>query len=98
MISSMAETFSIGVSPHGWNSTGVGASAALQVSSAINNFIIYEYMVHVEEFSKKITKNHPLVEDSFIELSSLPGLGTSIEEKELTFKETNNKRDFGNLG
>jgi galactonate dehydratase len=97
LIASMAETFSIGVSPHGWNSTGVGASAALNVSSVINNFIIYEYMVHVEEFSKKITKNHPIVENSYIELNNLPGLGTSIKEEELTFKENNKKRDFGNL-
>lgn len=97
LIASMAETFSIGVSPHGWNSTGVGASAALNVSSVINNFIIYEYMVHVEEFSKKITKNHPIVENSYIELNNLPGLGTSIEEEKLTFKENNIKRDFGNL-
>ena len=97
LIASMAETFSIGVSPHGWNSTGVGASAALNVSSVINNFIIYEYMVHVEEFSKKITQNHPIVENSYIELNNLPGLGTSIKEEELTFKENNKKRDFGNL-
>ena len=96
-ISSMAETFSIGVSPHGWNSTGIGASAAIQVSSVINNFIIYEYMVHVEEFSQKITKNHPVVEDSFIEIKNLPGLGTEILENELTFNETSNKRNFGNL-
>ena len=93
----MAETFSIGVSPHGWNSTGIGASAAIQVSSVINNFIIYEYMVHVEEFSQKITKNHPVVEDSFIEIKNLPGLGTEILENELTFNETSNKRNFGNL-
>ena len=97
LIASMAETFSIGVSPHGWNSTGVGASAALSVSSVINNFIIYEYMVHVEEFSKKITKNHPIVEDSHIQISDLPGLGTEIIEENLTFIENNSKRDFGNL-
>ena len=95
----MAETFSIGVSPHGWNSTGVGASAALAVSATMNNFIIYEYMVHVEEFSKKITKNHPIVEDSYIELSTLPGLSTEIEESNLTFYDggNNQKRSFGNL-
>ena len=99
LIASMAETFSIGVSPHGWNSTGVGASAALAVSATMNNFIIYEYMVHVEEFSKKITKNHPIVEDSYIELSTLPGLSTEIEESNLTFYDggNNQKRSFGNL-
>ena len=81
LIASMAETFSIGVSPHGWNSTGIGASAALQASAIMNNFIIYEYMVHVEDYSKKITTNHPEVENSFIQLSKLPGLGTEIDEK-----------------
>ena len=99
MIASMAETFSIGVSPHGWNSTGVGAAAALSVSSTIPNFIIYEYMVHVEEYSKKITKNHPVVEDSFIKLSNKPGLSTEIIEQNLTYFENDkiNKRNFGNL-
>ncbi|MBL40836.1 MAG: hypothetical protein CL761_05940 [Chloroflexi bacterium] len=99
MIASMAETFSIGVSPHGWNSTGVGAAAALSVCSTIPNFIIYEYMVHVEEYSKKITKNHPIVEDSFIKLSNKPGLSTEIIEQNLTYIENDkiNKRNFGNL-
>ena len=99
MIASMAETFSIGVSPHGWNSTGVGAAAALSVCSTIPNFIIYEYMVHVEEYSKKITKNHPIVEDSFIKLSNKPGLSTEIIEQNLTYFENDkiNKRNFGNL-
>jgi len=56
-------------------------------------------MVHVEEFSKKITKNHPIVEDSYIELSTLPGLSTEIEESNLTFYDcgNNQKRSFGNL-
>ena len=97
LIASMAETFSIGVSPHGWNSTGIGASAALQASAIMNNFIIYEYMVHVEDYSKKITSNHPQVENSFIQLSKLPGLGTEIDEKKLTFKNNFKKRNFGNL-
>lgn len=97
LIASMAETFSIGVSPHGWNSTGIGASAALQASAIMNNFIIYEYMVHVEDYSKKITSNHPVVENSFIQLSKLPGLGTEIDEKKLTFKNNFKKRNFGNL-
>ena len=97
LIASMAETFSIGVSPHGWNSTGIGASAALQASAIMNNFIIYEYMVHVEDYSKKITSNHPEVENSFIQLSKLPGLGTEIDEKKLTFKNNFKKRNFGNL-
>ena len=93
----MAETFSIGVSPHGWNSTGIGASAALQVSATMNNFIIYEYMVHVEEYSKKITSNHPQVDNSFIQLNKLPGLGTEIIENKLTFNDSFKKRNFGNL-
>ncbi len=97
LIASMAETFSIGVSPHGWNSTGIGASAALQASAIMNNFIIYEYMIHVEDYSKKITSNHPEVENSFIQLSKLPGLGTEIDEKKLTFKNNFKKRNFGNL-
>ena len=97
LIASMAETFSIGVSPHGWNSTGIGASAAIQASAIMNNFIIYEYMIHVEDYSKKITSNHPEVENSFIQLSKLPGLGTEIDEKKLTFKNNFKKRNFGNL-
>ena len=54
-------------------------------------------MVHVEDYSKKITSNHPVVENSFIQLSKLPGLGTEIDEKKLTFKNNFKKRNFGNL-
>ena len=54
-------------------------------------------MVHVEDYSKKITTNHPEVENSFIQLSKLPGLGTEIDEKKLTFKNNFKKRNFGNL-
>ena len=64
-------------------------------SPILNNPAAMSFVV--EEFSKKITKNHPIVEDSYIQISDLPGLGTEIIEENLTFIENNSKRDFGNL-
>ncbi|GAG02760.1 unnamed protein product, partial [marine sediment metagenome] len=53
-IAAMAEPYYVAVSPHGWNSVAVGAAAAVHASAGMPNFLIYEYMVHVESFSRDI--------------------------------------------
>ena len=79
-IAAMAEPFHIAVSPHGWNSTSVGAAAAIQAAAIMPNFLIYEYMLHVEEFSRDITVKPLEVEDSYIELPTAPGIGIDLDE------------------
>lgn len=79
-ISSMAEPFYVGVSPHGWNTTAVGAAAAVQASAVMPNFLIYEYMVQIDEFSEDLCVYRPTIEDGYIELPTEPGLGIEIDE------------------
>ncbi len=79
-IASMAEPFQIAVSPHGWNSTSVGAAAAIQASAVMPNFLIYEYMVHVEAFSQDISKNPIQADGGYIELPTEPGIGIDLDE------------------
>ncbi len=79
-IAAMAEPFYVGVSPHGWNTTAVGGAAAVQASAVMPNFLIYEYMVHVDEFSDDVCIRRPKAEGGYIELPTEPGLGIEIDE------------------
>ncbi|MEX0762636.1 MAG: mandelate racemase/muconate lactonizing enzyme family protein [Dehalococcoidia bacterium] len=82
-IAAMAQPHYIGVSPHGWNSTGIGAAAAVHASATIPNFLIYEYMVHVEAASRDICINYNEPQDGYLELPKEPGLGVEIDEEKL---------------
>ena len=79
-IAAMAEPYYVAISPHGWNSTSIGAAAAIHASATMPNFIIYEYMIQVEEFSKHISNGYNEPEDGYFELPQSPGLGVSIDE------------------
>ncbi len=82
-IAAMAQPFYIGVSPHGWNSTGVGCAAAIQAAAGMPNFLIYEYMVGVEAASREVIINYLEPEDGYIELPQRPGLGIDVDEEAL---------------
>ena len=85
-IAAMAQAYHIAISPHGWNSTGVGCAAAIQASAGMPNFIIYEYMVGVEAASREVTVGYLEPEDGYIELPTRPGLGVDVDEAALTAK------------
>lgn len=82
-IAAMAQPYYIGVSPHGWNSTGIGAAAAVHASAVMPNFLIYEYMVHAEESSRDMTIGYNEPVDGYLELPTTPGLGIEIDESKL---------------
>jgi len=82
-IAAMAEPYYVAVSPHGWNSVAVGAAAAVHASAGMPNFLIYEYMVHVEEFSRDVCTRILEPEDGYIELPKEPGLGVDLDERKL---------------
>ena len=82
-IAAMAEPYYIGVSPHGWNSTGIGAAAAVHAAATMPNFLIYEYMVHAEESSRDVTIGYNEPVDGHLELPTEPGLGVAIDEAKL---------------
>ena len=44
------------------------------------NFLIYEYMVQVDEFSDDVCIRRPQAEGGYIELPTDPGLGIEIDE------------------
>ena len=85
-IAAMAQPFYIGVSPHGWNSTGVGCAAAIHASAGMPNFLIYEYMVGVEATTREVIDGYLEPEDGYIELPKGPGLGIDVDEAALAQK------------
>ena len=82
-IAAMAEPYFVVVSPHNYNSTTLGLAATLQVSAAIPNFLITEYFVNLEEFGKDIAKVPFEVKDSYIQVSTTPGIGIDLDEDRL---------------
>lgn len=82
-IAAMAEPYYVAVSPHGWNSVATGAAAAVHASAGMPNFLIYEYMVHVEEFSRSVSKQFLEQEGGYIDLPTEPGLGIDLDEDAL---------------
>jgi galactonate dehydratase len=83
-IAAMAQPHYIGVSPHGWNSTGIGAAAAVHASATMPNFLIYEYMVGAEAVSRDLTKGYNEPAGGYLELPKEPGLGIEIDESKLS--------------
>ena len=82
-IAAMAEPYFVAVSPHNYNSTAVGLAATLHVSAAIPNFLITEYFVNLEEFSRDISVQPFEVEDGYVKLPEGPGLGIDLDEDAL---------------
>jgi galactonate dehydratase len=82
-IAAMAEPYYIGVSPHGWNSTGVGCAAAIHASAVMPNFLIYEYAIGVEKASRSVCSKYLPVVGGYIELPKDPGLGIDVDEAKL---------------
>jgi len=82
-IAAMAEPYFVAVSPHGWNSVAVGAAAAVHAAAGMPNFLIYEYMVHTERFSRDIAARLIEPEEGYMELPTEPGLGVDLDEDRL---------------
>ena len=85
-IAAMAQAHYIAISPHGWNSTGVGCAAAVQAAAGMPNFLIYEYMVGVEAASRDVTIGYLEPNEGYIELPKGPGLGVEVDESALAVK------------
>lgn len=85
-IAAMAQAHHIAISPHGWNSTGIGCAAAVQASAGMPNFLIYEYMVGVEVASREVINGYLEPDDGYIELPKGPGLGVDVDEAALAAK------------
>lgn len=82
-ISAMAEPRRILVSPHNFNSNAVGLAAMVHMSAAIPNFLIGEMFVTVDEVSRDIISSPLKVNNGYVELPTVPGLGIDIDIEKL---------------
>ena len=84
-IAAMAEPYFVGISPHNYNSTGLGLSATVHASAGMQNFIITEYFLPFVEFCDKIFPNGQQLKpvNGRIALPTAPGLGIEPDEKAL---------------
>lgn len=82
-IAAMAEPYYVVVSPHNFNSVGIGLAATLQVSATIPNFLITEYFVNMEPLAREIVVDPFQVEEGYIRLPDKPGLGIDLKEDAL---------------
>jgi galactonate dehydratase len=81
-IAAMAEVYHVVVSPHNYNSTGIGLAATVHAAAGMPNFLITEYFVNFEDVGKAIAT--PLVPvNGVIKLPTTPGLGVEINEDAL---------------
>jgi galactonate dehydratase len=79
-IAAMAETYSVVVSPHNYNSTTMGLAATVQLCACIPNFLITEYFVNFEEIGKEVAANPLVQQDGYITVPTAPGLGVEMNE------------------
>jgi galactonate dehydratase len=80
-IAAAAETESIAVSPHNYNSTTLALSATVHASACMPNFIITEYFLPFEEIGARLCPNLLKPVDGYISLPEGPGLGLEVDEK-----------------
>jgi galactonate dehydratase len=79
-IAAMAETYSVVVSPHNYNSTTMGLAATVQLCACIPNFLITEYFVNFEAIGQEVSHGTLVAKDGYIEVPSAPGLGVEMDE------------------
>jgi galactonate dehydratase len=79
-IAAAAETESIAVSPHNYNSTTLALSATVHASACMPNFIITEYFLPYEEIGARLCPNLLKPVDGYIALPEGPGLGLDVDE------------------
>jgi galactonate dehydratase len=79
-IAAAAETETIAVSPHNYNSTTLALSATVHASACMPNFIITEYFLPFEEIGERLCPNLLKPVNGYITLPDGPGLGLQVDE------------------
>jgi galactonate dehydratase len=80
-IASMAEAFTVAVSPHNYNSTAVSLAATLHASAGMPNYLITEYFV--DSPTRDVVGTALDVVDGYVDLPHRPGLGLDLDEERL---------------
>jgi galactonate dehydratase len=82
-IAAMAQPHAVAVAPHNYNSTLVGLAATVQLSAMIPNFWIAECFINLKPACDAIAVAPLIVQDSFVELPTVPGHGIDIDVEKL---------------
>ena len=82
-IAAMAQPHAVAVAPHNYNSTLVGLAATVQLSAMIPNFWIAECFINLKPACDEIAVAPLVVQDSFVELPTMPGHGIDIDVAKL---------------
>ncbi len=94
-IAAMADAHHIAVSPHNYNSTGVGLAATVHAAAGMPNFLITEYFVNFEQVAQAICPNALRPVAGMIPLPEAPGLGVALDEDalaEYAYREFGSRR------
>jgi galactonate dehydratase len=82
-IAAMAQPHAVAVAPHNYNSTLVGLAATVQLAALIPNFWIAECFINLKPACDAIAVAPLVVQDSFVELPTVPGHGIDIDLEKL---------------
>ncbi len=82
-IAAMAETFSVAVSPHNYNSTTVAMAAMLHVSALIPNLLMAELYPSYVDLGRQFAQCSFEITDGSATLPGSPGLGVEVDEEAL---------------
>src|SRR5438270_545926 len=82
-IAAMAQPHAVVMSPHNYNSPLIGMAATVHVSAVIPNFRITEYFVNFEDICRDIAVTGLTVQDGWIDLPTMPGLGIDLDIERL---------------
>lgn len=82
-LASLADIYSVMISPHNWNSSIVGLAATCVIGAVAPNFSIAEQFINVIDACNEIAISAPKIENGFITLSDAPGLGIDIDVEKL---------------
>jgi galactonate dehydratase len=94
-IAAMAQPHAVAVAPHNYNSTLVGLAATVALSAMIPNFWIAEFFVNLQPACDAIAVQPLTVQNSFVELPTVPGHGIDIDVEKL---RAHPYRDMGARG
>ena len=82
-IATMAQPHAVVMSPHNYNSPLIGMAATVHVSAVIPNFRITEYFVNFEDVCRDIAITGLTVNEGWIDLPTIPGLGIDLDVERL---------------
>ena len=82
-IAAMAQPHAVIMSPHNYNSPLIGMAATVHVSAVIPNFRITEYFVNFEDICREIAITGLTVNEGWIDLPTMPGLGIDLDIERL---------------